>query len=46
MLRLISSDGSRVFFETQQPLVPEDENGLLDVYEWERAGAGFCHQVM
>jgi len=31
----ISSDGSRVFFETQDALVPQDTNGLSDVYEWE-----------
>ncbi|HUN78645.1 MAG TPA: fibronectin type III domain-containing protein [Solirubrobacteraceae bacterium] len=34
--RLISESGSRVFFETGQPLVPQDTNGLEDVYEWER----------
>ena len=31
----ISPDGSRVFFETKDALVPQDTNGLLDVYEWE-----------
>jgi hypothetical protein len=31
----IASDGSRVFFETSDPLVPQDTNGLPDVYEWE-----------
>jgi hypothetical protein len=31
----ISPDGSRVFFETQDALVPQDTNGLPDVYEWE-----------
>ncbi len=31
----ISPDGSRVFFETPDALVPQDTNGLLDVYEWE-----------
>jgi hypothetical protein len=30
----ISSDGSIVFFETLDPLVPQDTNGLRDVYEW------------
>jgi hypothetical protein len=32
---LISPDGSRVFFETPDALVPQDTNGLSDVYEWE-----------
>lgn len=31
----ISPDGSRVFFETSDPLVPQDTNGIEDVYEWE-----------
>jgi hypothetical protein len=31
----ISPDGSRVFFETEDALVPQDTNGLADVYEWE-----------
>ncbi len=31
----ISPDGSRVFFETADALVPQDTNGLSDVYEWE-----------
>jgi hypothetical protein len=31
----ISPDGSRVFFETEDALVPQDTNGLKDVYEWE-----------
>jgi hypothetical protein len=33
--RLMSSDGSRVFFETKEALVPQDVNGMTDVYEWE-----------
>lgn len=31
----ISPDGSRVFFDTADALVPQDTNGLSDVYEWE-----------
>jgi hypothetical protein len=42
MRRWISSDGNRIFFDTDQPLLPEDTNGLYDVYEWERAGSGSC----
>jgi hypothetical protein len=41
-LRDVSSDGSRVFFQTKESLVPADQNGEIDVYEWERAGAGSC----
>lgn len=33
--RVISSDGSRVFFDTPDPLVAHDTNGQRDVYEWE-----------
>jgi hypothetical protein len=40
MLRWISEDGSRVFFVTGQPLVPQDVNRLQDVYEWERPASG------
>ncbi len=42
MSGLISSDGSRVFFDGDEPLVPGDTNGEQDVYEWERDGAGGC----
>ena len=40
--RWISEDGSRVFFDSIEALVPQDTNGKLDVYEWEREGAGSC----
>ncbi len=33
--RVISSDGSRVFFDTPAQLVPQATNGMRDVYEWE-----------
>jgi hypothetical protein len=44
-LRTISDDGSRVFFDTAEPLVPQDTNGVQDVYEWERAGSGTCREA-
>jgi hypothetical protein len=34
-LPVVSNDGSRVFFETGEALVPQDTNGLEDVYEWD-----------
>jgi hypothetical protein len=36
--RVMSSGGSRVFFDTPDPLVPQDTNGRRDVYEWESGG--------
>jgi hypothetical protein len=38
----LSDDGTRVFFETEEALVPQDENHQSDVYEWEAEGAGPC----
>jgi hypothetical protein len=43
--RWLSNDGDRVFFDTAEPLAPQDTNGLIDVYEWERNGAGSCPPV-
>jgi len=40
--RWISADGSRVFFDTREALVPQDSNGKMDAYEWERPGSGGC----
>jgi hypothetical protein len=33
--RSVSSDGSKVFFQSAQPLVPQATNGLNNVYEYE-----------
>jgi hypothetical protein len=41
--RVISADGSRVFFDSGEPLLPAATNGWLGVYEWERDGAGSCN---
>ncbi len=38
----ISGDGSEVFFDSAESLVGGDTNGIQDVYEWERQGAGGC----
>jgi len=42
LTRNLSEDGSRVFFQTKEALVPQDTNAQSDVYEWERDGAGSC----
>ena len=42
--RFISEDGSRVFFNTAQALVSQDNNGQVDAYEWERNGAHGCQR--
>jgi DNA-binding beta-propeller fold protein YncE len=42
MHRWVSEDGSRVFFDTAQALVPQDSNGTQDVYEWEREKSPGC----
>jgi len=42
LTRNLSEDGDRVFFQTEEALVPEDINNHMDVYEWEREGAGSC----
>jgi hypothetical protein len=41
---IMSSGGSRVFFDTPDPLVPADTNGKRDVYEWEASGSGTCSE--
>jgi hypothetical protein len=38
----MSSDGTKVFFDSQSALVPQDTDGNVDVYEWEQDGAGSC----
>ena len=38
----LTEDGQRVFFESNERLVPRDTDGLPDVYEWQAPGAGGC----
>jgi hypothetical protein len=40
--RWMSADGDEVFFDSLVPLVREDTNGHIDVYEWERHGTHGC----
>ncbi len=37
--RGLSTDGSHLFFNSYDALVPRDTNGKEDVYEWEQGGA-------
>lgn len=43
--RNLADDGSRLYFESQDPLVARDTNGRLDVYQWERLGTGGCEEA-
>ncbi len=37
--KIVSADGTRVFFDNYGPLVPRDRNAAVDVYEWEAAAS-------
>ena len=45
MRRWMSEDGTRVFYNTLEPLDPHDTNGVNDVYEWEEEGTEGCPQA-
>jgi hypothetical protein len=40
--RVVSDDGGRVFFHSDQALVDGDTNGVKDLYQWRAEGAGGC----
>ena len=44
--RVLSDDGSRVFFESFEGLAPRDGNGTWDVYQWEERGRGTCTEAV
>ncbi|HMJ72198.1 MAG TPA: hypothetical protein VK471_02410 [Solirubrobacterales bacterium] len=39
---VLSDDGGRLFFNSNDKLLPRDTNGTMDVYEWEAPGEGKC----
>jgi hypothetical protein len=43
--RVLSADGTNLYFESAEALVPRDTNGRIDVYEWERPETGDCDEV-
>jgi DNA-binding beta-propeller fold protein YncE len=43
--RVVSDDGTRVFFESREALVPGDTNNEWDVYQWEALGKGGCTEA-
>jgi hypothetical protein len=38
----LTADGQTVFFQSAEPLVAADNDGRVDVYEWEAEGRGGC----
>jgi hypothetical protein len=41
---VLSDDGGRLFFNSNEGLLPRDTNGTQDVYEWEQPGVGSCKE--
>lgn len=46
LARALSGDGSRLFFDSADGILPTDSNGEYDVYEWEAAGTGGCAESL
>lgn len=43
--QVLSEDGKRLFFDSSDPLVLADSNGVGDVYEWESTEAEGCSEA-
>ena len=43
--RVLSEDGSRLYFESADVLAARDSNGKVDVYQWEEPGTGGCDEA-
>jgi hypothetical protein len=43
--RSLADGGGRVFFDSDDALVPEDTNSVPDAYEWEAPGVGTCTET-
>ncbi|HET7590831.1 MAG TPA: hypothetical protein VFK14_11705 [Solirubrobacterales bacterium] len=43
--RVLSADGERVFFDSEDALSVQDTDDRPDVYEWEAAGEGTCDRT-
>jgi DNA-binding beta-propeller fold protein YncE len=41
---VMSEDGSSIFFNANDALIPRDTNGAQDVYQWQAAGSGDCEE--
>jgi hypothetical protein len=42
--RYLSDDGTHLYFDSDEALLPRDTNGKQDVYEWEAPGSGDCSE--
>lgn len=42
--RVLSDDGRRLFFHSEDRLVAGDVNGARDVYQWQAVGSGDCQR--
>jgi hypothetical protein len=41
---VLTEDGSSIFFNSNDALIPRDTNGAPDVYQWQVAGSGDCDE--
>ncbi len=42
--RNLTDDGSRLYFNSTDPLSLRDTNGAMDVYQWQAPGSGSCEE--